>query len=298
LDTLSNILQTLHLRATVFMHACFHGDWAVDSSGEKRATFHMLAHGGCWLHLSDQPEPIALASGDLVVFPHDAKHTLSNSEQCPADDFPRNQPPQVDASGHATNLICGYFEFERHSWNPLLQSLPQVIIIRNEQSSSVPLMETLGRFLCYEMESDHPGHDLLINRLSEILFIHVVRCYMAVHERHGFIAALADQQIGKALHLMHSKPQKPWSIESLASAVAMSRSAFAERFSRLVEISPLQYLTRWRMTVANELFRNTAQSVAEVALACGYQSEGAFSKVFKKHFGYGPGKARGSRESK
>ena len=296
MDVLSDILRTLHLRAEVFLHACFRGDWAVDTSGERRATFHMVARGGCWLHMPDGSEPIALASGDLVVFPHDAEHTLSNSEQSPNNDFPRNQPASPEASGPAVTLICGYFEFERHSWNPLVAAMPGVMVIRNEASAAVPLMDTLGRFLYYEVETGQLGSSLLIDKLSEILFIHVIRSHMNSCKDHGFIAALADSQIGKALSKVHESPAEGWSVESLAKEAGMSRSAFAERFSRLVEMTPMQYLTYWRMTQANERFLTTEQSVAQVAESCGYQSEAAFAKVFKKQFGYGPGQARKLRK--
>ncbi len=292
MDVLSDILRTLRLRAQVFLHACFRGDWAVDSSGEHRATFHMVERGNCWLHMADQVEPVSLSGGDLVVFPHDAQHTLSNSPQPPAADFPRNRLPDPDAAGPGVTLICGYFEFERHSWNPLIAAMPELMVIRNEEASSIPLMETLGRFLCYEVETRQMGSSLLIDKLSEILFIHVVRSHVETSNDQGFIAALADPQVGKALGRIHESPAENWSVESLARAVGMSRSAFSERFSRLVEISPMQYLTRWRMTQANELFLNTEQSVAQVALQCGYQSEVAFAKAFKKHFGYGPGRVR------
>jgi AraC-like DNA-binding protein len=296
MDVLSDILRTLRLRAQVFLHACFRGDWAVDSSGEHRATFHMVARGNCWLHMAGRDEPIALAGGDLVVFPHDAQHTLSNSPQLPAEDFPRNRLPGPEASGPAVTLICGYFEFERHSWNPLIAAMPQVMVIRNEDAASIPLMDTLGRFLYYEVETGQMGSSLLIDKLSEILFIHVMRSHMEACKEHGFIAALADPQIGIALGRIHEAPAENWSVESLAHAARMSRSAFSERFSRLVEMSPMQYLTHWRMTQANELFLNTEQSVAQVAERCGYQSEAAFAKVFKKQFGYGPGQARKRRE--
>jgi len=292
MDVLSDILRTLHLRAEVFLHACFRGDWAVDTSGERRATFHMVASGGCWLHMDDLPEPIALTGGDIIVFPHDAAHTLSNSESTPADDFPRNQVPALETQGPAVILICGYFDFDRHSWNPLLESLPQVLVIRNEDALKIPLMETLGRFLTYEVESTQAGSNLLIDKLSEILFIHVIRSYMEKNKEKGFIAALADKHIGNALSKIHEKPSENWSVESLAQAVGMSRSAFAERFSRLVEMTPMSYLTHWRMTQAYEIFLTSEQSVAQVAEQCGYQSEVAFAKAFKKHFGFGPGQAR------
>ncbi len=296
MDVLSDILRTLHLRAEVFLHACFRGNWAVDTSGEQRATFHMVARGDCWLHRPGNAEPLALASGDLVVFPHDARHTLSNNAQPPPTDLPRNQVPNSPASGPAVTLICGYFALDRHRWNPLLEAMPEMMLIRHEASASVPLMDTLGRFLYYEVESGQAGSELLINKLSEILFIHVVRSYMEACRQHGFIAALADPQLGKALSEIHDQPAAHWTVDRLALAAGMSRSAFSERFSRLVRMAPMQYLSHWRMTQAHEMFHSTTSSVAHVAQACGYQSEVAFAKAFKKHFGYGPGQARRNRE--
>lgn len=292
MDLLSDILRSLQLRAEVFLHACFRGDWAVDTSGDRRATFHLLARGGAWLHMPGWEEPIGLAGGDLVVFPHDAKHTISNREMPPADDFPRNRIPGNGGSGPAATLICGYFDFARHSWNPLLEALPEVMVIRSDESANGPLMDTLGRFMQYEVEQGLLGASLLIDKLSEILFIHVVRNHMERAQTQGFIAALADAQIGKALSKIHQDPAHPWSVATLAQAAGMSRSAFAERFSRLVEMTPMQYLTRWRMTLANQLFLTSDQSVAQAAERFGYQSEAAFAKAFKKQFGYGPGRAR------
>jgi AraC-like DNA-binding protein len=231
-----------------------------------------------------------------VVFPHDAKHTITNMETPPDEDFPRNQLSSPDTPGPAVTLICGYFDFARHSWNPLMDALPEVVVIRSDESARVPLMDTLGRFMAYETENSQIGSSLLIDKLSEILFIHVVRSHMKHSAERGFIAALADPQIGRALSNIHEFPAQPWSVERLAQAAGMSRSAFAERFSRLVEMTPMQYLTRWRMTRANELFLTTEQSVAQVAERCGYQSEVAFAKAFKKHFGYGPGHARKIRK--
>jgi AraC-like DNA-binding protein len=292
MDVLSDILRTLRLRAEVFLHARFRGEWAVDASGERRATFHWIARGESWLHMPGRSEPIALTRGDLVVFPHDAKHTICHSETPPVDDMPRNQISQTTATGPSVTLICGYFDFERHSWNPLVAALPEMLVIRDEESAEVPLMDTLGRFLYYEVERGLMGSSLLVDKLSEILFIHVIRSHMENCKGHGFIAALADGRIGKSLRNMHERPADKWSVESLAKVAGMSRSAFAARFSGLTEMTPMQYLTRWRMTLANERFLTSDESVAQVAESCGYRSEVAFAKVFKKHLGYGPGEAR------
>ncbi len=292
MDVLSDILRTLRLRATVFLHACFYGDWAVDTSGDKRATFHMVVRGGCWLHLPGQNAPIALTGGDLIVFPHDAEHTISNSPNPPPATFPRNRPPPQDQEAQGVTLICGYFEFERHQWNPVLESLPEVMVVHEQSGTGMPFSDTLGRTLAYEVETEQSGGELLVDRLSEILFIHVVRRHLATNRGKGFIAAMADERIGRVLSRIHAAPAEAWSVESMAELAGQSRSAFSSRFTQLAGLSPMLYLTRWRMTLANERFLTTAESVDQVAEKVGYQSGIAFAKAFKRHFGYGPGAAR------
>ena len=293
MDLLGDILDTFKLSASVFLHANFCGAWAVDSSGEQKATFHMVARGACWLHLPGEGVPIGLRAGDLVVFPHDALHTIANSEVPPAPEFPRNQASENSADGPATSLICGYFQFESHNWNPLLNALPEVMLIRGEESANTALMDTLIRFIIYETESNSPGGSVVIDKMSEVLFIHVVRTYIHNEDiSDGYIAALADKQVCTAITEIHQQPGASWTVESLAEKAGMSRSAFATRFHRMVKMTPMQYVTCWRMQRAFEQFKTTKQSVTQVAENYGYRSEASFSKAFKKHFGYGPGAVR------
>lgn len=293
MDILSDYLKTFRLSAHVFLHSNFCGSWAVDTSGEEKATFHMIARGAAWLHLPDGRAPIALRSGDVVVFPHDAIHTISNSETPPPPEQPRNQPSKATNEGPNTTLICGYFEFERHSWNPLLNALPKVMVIQSEDTANTALMDDVIRNIVYETETEGAGSDVVIDKLSEVLFIHVVRTHMQQQKTSsGFIAALADKQISKGMALFHANPGGSWSVESLASNAGMSRSAFADKFHKLVGITPMQYVTCWRMQLAHERLATTKASVTEVAEQSGYQSEVAFAKAFKKHFGFGPGVVR------
>jgi len=298
MDILSDYLKTFRLSAHVFLHSNFCGTWAVDTSGEEKATFHMIARGAAWLHLPDGSSPIALRSGDVVVFPHDALHTISNSETPPSPNQPRNQPSPATDEGPNTTLICGYFEFERHSWNPLLNALPDVMVIKSEDTANTALMDDIIRNIIYETETEGAGSDVVIDKLSEVLFIHVVRTHMQQQKTSsGFISALADKQISKAMASFHSNPGESWSVESLATMAGMSRSAFAEKFHKLVNMTPMQYVTCWRMQRAHEQLTSTKESVMQVAEQSGYQSEAAFAKAFKKHFGFGPGAVRKKKKT-
>lgn len=291
MDILSDILQACRLNAEVFLHSSFCGSWAVDSSGSNQATFHVVARGSAWLHMpgSEQAEP--LRAGDLVVFPHDAEHVLSNSVQRPGPEVPLNQPG--DESGPSTSMICGYFKFAESHWNPLLEAMPDYLIIRNETTPDTGQMDSLLNFMIYEAEAGHLGADAVINRLSDILFIHVVRAYIAQQQPDtGFIAALADRKLAASLNAFHQAPQQPWSVDSLAKQANMSRSAYADHFHRTVGNTPMQYVAQWRMQTAYELLTTTQQSTRQIAENSGYQSEASFAKAFKKHFGKGPGAVR------
>lgn len=292
MDALSRALEDFALQASVFLHADFCGAWAVDTSGDSRATFHMVAGGTCWLHQGAEREPIALGSGDLVVFPHDAVHTLTDSPTPPPPSLPRNQPC-TGAVGAPTTLICGYFDFGERRWNPLLDALPEMILVRSEDIAHTQAMEGLIRFLIYESEQHQTGGAAVVNKLAEVLFIHVLRCYLhSTRSRRGYLAALADRHVGHALALMHSEPGRPWRLAQLAELVGLSRSAFAQRFAQLVGETPMHYLSRWRMQQAYRALTRGDASVGQVARDYGYASEASFGKAFKQVMGLGPGEVR------
>ncbi len=296
MDVLTDLLRTFHLSARVFLHANFCGRWAVDTSGEARATFHLVTRGGAWLHLPGRSNSIALRGGDLVVFPHDAPHTLSHSEAPPTPDIPLNQPECGEPDGATTTLICGFFAFDPQRWNPLLNSLPAAIVLRAEETADTAFMDALMRAIAYECNSGLPGGPVVTDRLAEVLFIHVVRTHMHQSDlTDGYIAALGDRQVSRALQAVHESPGDNWSVERLASLVGMSRSAFAQHFQRLVGMPPMQYVTCWRMQRALGDLQEARAPVMAVAERFGYASEAAFAKAFKRHFGYGPGAVRRGR---
>lgn len=295
-DILSPLLRSFALRANVFFHSSFSGSWTLDTSGEHKATFHVISRGLCWLHLPDKAEPVALQGGDLVVFPHDAPHTIANAPVLDRSDNYQTSTENEGPSGPSTSFICGYFEFDQNSWNPLLDALPEVIIIKGAEATHTALMESLMRLIISEAESNLLGMELVIDRLCDVLFIHVARtCLNRKEYQQGFLRALADQQISKALQQVHEHPELNWSVQSLAGQAGMSRSAFAEKFGRLVGVSAMHYVTQWRMMYAYSLLSKTREPMATIAEKCGYSNEAAFSKAFKRIYAKGPGLVR--RES-
>lgn len=292
-DVLSDVLSVFRLSARVYLHASFCGAWAVDIADHKKAPFHVIAAGSCWLHFPDRRAPVVLGAGDLVVFPHDAPHALAASAEPPGPEAPRNRPASGAIEGPFTTLLCGDFDIERQAWNPLLDALPDVIIARHNDPANAQRLDAMLNLIVSEAGSDEPGGKAVVDKLAETLFVHVVRTYLRQQQAEaGYLAALVDTHVGLALQAIHEHPERKWTVEELARVAGQSRSVFADRFQRLAGVAPLQYLTRWRMRRAHQWLTNGADSVARVAERCGYDSEAAFAKVFKRHAGVGPGAAR------
>ncbi len=293
MDVISDILRLLELRASVYFHSHFCGSWAVDGANDYRATFHLVARGNGWVHLSDEGRDIALTGGDLIVMPRPVAHSISGSAQAP--EHIEGFPPAASADDATIRLVCGYFDFSSPQANPLLEAMPDVVIIRNEDPSRPPAMAQLLQDIARETESDAPGADVVVERLSAILFIQVVRAFMQQGEVHtGVLAALADDKLARAVQAVHEDPGARWSVEGLATVAGMSRSAFAKRFQEVAGMGPMQYVTQWRMQTAYELLRTTQQSVSQVADTLGYSAEASFRKAFKQQMGVGPGVVRKS----
>ena len=293
MDTISDILNLLNLRASVYFHSSFCGSWSIDGGNDYRATFHLIARGNCWLHMPEQNKVIALRGGDLIVFPRDIRHAISSSTESaepPTDASSAQQPLNQEPT---TSLICGYFDFDSPQANPILDAMPDLIHIRNETPARASMLDSVLRHITIETEHAQPGADVIVDRLSEVLFIQVIRSYMLQSGiQAGLLAALADTRLARAIRSVHVDPAYAWSVDKLAAVAGMSRSAFASHFQAVAGITPMQYVTNWRIQTAYEKLRSGTASVAQIAQQSGYQSEAAFSKAFKKHTGSGPGAVR------
>lgn len=302
MDVISDILHLLSLRASVYFHSRFCGHWAIDGANEYSATFHLVARGNCWLHLPSKQLLIPLTGGDLLVFPRDIMHSISHSETPPlAEHFDTSIDSQLvtnsdlisDTTSAETSLICGYFDFDSPLANPLLNAMPDVLHIKNEDPGRSSRMNSILRFITTETESELPGSDAVVDKLSEILFIHVIRAFMSQHESHtGLLSALSHPQINKSIQEIHKRPEFRWSLDSLADVAGMSRSSYASHFKQLTQITPMQYVTEWRMQLAYERLRDGSESVAQIAEHAGYYTEASFRKAFKQHMGITPGGVR------
>lgn len=228
------------------------------------------------------------------------------SETIDLQEWLRRNPPRADGTykvegkGEVTYFIGGTFFFENHESHPLLKVLPTFLHFSGtsgrtgENGKVVDWFGTTLEFISTEAAMRRPGAETIITRLSDILFIQAVRAYASAvsGEQPNWFAAAADPQVGEAIANIHRTPQSPWTVEQLATLSGMSRSAFANRFAKLVGESPLRYLARWRMHKAIEMIQEGRLATAEIAYRVGYESEAAFSKAFKKWNGQGPGAYR------
>ncbi len=265
-------------------------------SPSQLAHFAMVTRGHCWLSVEGIADPMPLAGGDCFLLPPGSSYTLRDNPRTRPRSFcevaPRNRSQVIEygGGGAPTTVVSGWFQFEQTSVKILKRLLPLLILVRADQARSLALHTTLN-LLASEMAEPAPGSDLVVNRLADVLFIQCIRAHFGSRSeacKRGVLHAVFDPQIGVAMKSMHEDVEKPWTVESLAAACGMSRSAFAAKFKELVGETPLEYLTNWRMHKATALLRKGDKKLFDVAKAVGYESDAAFSKAFKRAFGVAP----------
>lgn len=294
MDALSTILDTFRLQVEIINNAQYCGEWAIDTSGNRHVSFHLVVHGDCIITSDSLEQPECLKPGDFVMFPHDAEHRLESSLACAAK---VNQQAALGyeqgAADDGVGLLCGYFRFTHPMNNPLIDVLPEVLIKRRAGMHKKGSFAQLLNFIQAESLSPLAGSRAAINRSTESLFILILREFITESKQTtGLAAALANSKLAKALDAIHTQPEFKWTVDKLAGIANMSRSAFAEQFKRYLHESPIDYLTRWRMQNAWRWLQEEELSMAEVAERCGYETEAAFAKAFKRIIGIGPGEAR------
>lgn len=302
MDVLTDVLQTVRVNAACYGRVELKAPWGVLVPSGEHALFHVVIEGSCWLEVAGE-EPMLLSAGDVVAVPQGSEHVLRDDPTTvprPLQEMFDCREPLSGQLLHAVPnearsvLVSGCLRFEDRHNNPLLSVLPRVVLVQGEHGRAVRWLETTLQFIACEAASDRPGAATVMNRLADILFIQLVRAYLAgsSESERGWLRALSEPQVGTALGLIHQNPEQSWTVAVLASKVGMSRSAFASRFTQLVGEPPLHYVTRWRMQKAAGMLRAGHATLAEIAERVGYESEAAFSKAFKRWAGAAPGAYR------
>jgi AraC-like DNA-binding protein len=321
-DTLSEVLSAVHLTGSVFFDVTASAPWVAEAppaaqiadkvtpGAQHAIEYHVVTRGSCWITLLGDGafEPVRLTEGDIAVIPHGDPHVVSSApgmraetnldiHRRPEDDneLPFRLRTGGDGPGD-THLICGFFSCDARPFNPLLESLPRFMRFgRDASRASSGLLDQFIRLASAETANKRAGSQGILNRLSELMFVEVIRLHMdqlATGADTGWLAGLRDPLVGRALTLLHARPAHAWTLEELAAEAGTSRSALADRFGQLVGCAPIQYLTQWRMQIAARRLAEPGVKVSTVGFEVGYASEAAFSRAFKKVVGRSPGQWR------
>ncbi len=328
MDVLSEVLRVVRISGAIHFCAEFTHPWAILSSppemlagrlfpgAEAITPFHMATSGQCALSWGSVA-PIAFEAGDVVVFARGAQHVLASQadiEPVPIKDIYRPSSERIAVLQHGgggmeSRFICGFLHSDQR-FAPLLDTMPALTIVRirdgallleaytdtGRYAEPVRLQESPGWWqaaiahLESEASRSGPGNRAVLARLSELLFMEVLRWQLTYlsNGHSGWLAGLNDKHVGRALSLMHADPARPWTVDDLAREAGISRAALAKRFVDLVGDSPMQYLAGWRMHLARSLLRESNVGIAQLAARVGYESEAAFSRAFRRAVGIPP----------
>jgi AraC-like DNA-binding protein len=328
MDVLSDVLRVVRLSGAVFFTADFSSPWAIESpmpdmlasamlpEAECVVLFHILVEGQCEVECP-RHQLMTMASGDVIVFPRGERHTMRShdaGQPTPIESIVslgRHDEPQqllYGGGGRTSRFVCGYLNCDQR-FSPLVEALPTMLMVRSRddystieavdasgsrptvlpQGSSTWLGTTL-KFTVHEARAARPGNVAMLGRLTELMFVEILREYMQrlPASQSGWFAAVNDPHVGKALRLLHADPVRDWTVDALAREVALSRSVLAQRFVELVGEAPMRYLANWRMQLAKQMMREGTHNIQEVATRVGYDSEAAFNRAFKRATGSPP----------
>lgn len=309
-DALSDVLGVFRVRGAALLTGEFRAPWAWTSPRSNEVArvltleplryrvvvFHIVARGSCWL--LGENGPVTLGEGDVVAFPRGAAHTMGAGE---ADPIPIAGllPPQpwrtlptleYGGGGEATRIVCVYLRCDALPFDPLTASLPEHLIVRAGESEASRWFDATVRYLVHEARSGGPGVKAQIARLTETMFVEMIRLHMATLEAGdtGWLAGLKDPHIGEVLRQIHAAPLDPWTLDRLARSVGLSRTVLSERFRASIGKSVMRYLAEWRLQLAAQALAREDLNNAMAARIAGYASEAAFGRAFRRFAGLSP----------
>jgi AraC family transcriptional regulator, alkane utilization regulator len=311
MDALSDVLKSVRLEGAVYLTAEFTAPWCIRgecglptvraklAGAEHVAFFHFLTEGACKVRLAEGGEVYDAAAGDLILFPQEGRHLMgsdlhlapmeADAAAAPSSGFKGDVfHMRYGGGGAVTRFTCGYLACSRSVFRPLFEALPRVLCIPMGDASA--LLRVLLPAGVRESSAGQPGGASMLAKLAEFMFVEAMRRHLdrLPAMGRGWLAAVRDTHVGKALALLHAEPGRPWTVDKLAQEVALSRSALAERFTALIGEAPMHYLTRWRLALAAQALRSGSDAVARIAERSGYESEAAFNRAFKREFGVPP----------
>jgi AraC-like DNA-binding protein len=315
-DVLSDVLRTIRLSGSLQFCVAASGAWQTDdkpslarlgSGGTRTVPFHIVAEGACWLRIEDRT--VALAAGDIVAFPFGTGHVVGSGAGGPVVNPTSDLPPKpwrdipllrYGEGQVGVRLLCGYLTCDAINFQPLRSALPVLLHARTSSAGDADWLKATVRQIVAEADNPRTGSRSLLERLTEITFIELLRHRIAEAPpgSGGWLAALADPQLGRALALIHEEPSRDWTVPALAKSAGLSRSSLAERFEAMLETSPMRYIRDWRLYLASAALATTTRPIAAIAEDAGYGTEAAFNRAFSKTYGMPPSKWRQAARSK
>ena len=295
-DALTELFRTLRLRGAVYYARDFSSPWGIRFPARPHAQFHVALGGSC--HVEAAGQSLVLKENEVVLFPTGIPHLISDGGESVREG--REVVQAIMAGGSpfpgevpSVRLLSGHFEFDRQGKHPVITALPPLTHAALASEMDAGLFAALFPMLAAEAGSGRPGTQALMERLAEIFLVQLLRAHFRASSSHvGILGAMFDPKLGAALAAIHTRWHQPLSVDDLAKMAGMSRSAFAERFKRVTETSPIAYLAQWRLLKSRQLLEEDELSITQIAEACGHLSTEEFSRAFKRAFGVSPSKLR------
>ena len=309
-DVLSTLLKSVRIAGS--LQFCVHaaGNWQTDGTPRMSKVaqtavpvipFHVVANGKCWIRM--EGHDLDLQAGDVVAFPFASGHALGLGEGgptiCPTEDLPPRPWADVPILRYgdgelSTRLLCGFIQLEAMNFRPLREALPVVIQIKSRAPGTSTLVRAAVHELIAEADAKNPGGTSVVERLTEIILIELLRSEMVARQgmAKGLLAGMTDPIVARALGAMHQSPKENWTVASLARTCATSRTVLADRFDAVIGKSPMRYLREWRLFLASNALAGTPRPISHIAEEAGYDTEAAFSRAFSRQHGVPPARWR------
>ncbi|MEH6650669.1 MAG: AraC family transcriptional regulator [Motiliproteus sp.] len=295
MDPLSSILKNVRLEGSVYFNACFSAPWGLDLGQNKRAYFHIVVRGTCYIQVGEKKD--LLQGGDIVILPHGIAHQIFDDPSSDCVDAQQVVPGLISGinpfegkdQSRDIDILCGYFDFNDSAPSCFLNSLPDVIHLTQEHRIHFSFLDNALSLITQETKTKSLGREILIDKITELMFVQIIRVHVNLNENEqNIFSALNDRVLSVALQLMHTEPEKSWTVDSLAKATGMSRSRFSNHFHDFIGEPPMHYLHSCRMQVAKQKIEETESPLNIISEEVGYASDSAFKTAFKKFFGNSP----------
>jgi len=314
MDALSDALRAVKLSGAVYLSAEFSAPWCVEGrvdavlfaaylpTYKRLIAYHLVVEGSLRAQIAaDDASTIEVCAGEILVVPQGETHLLGSASGLRPASFAQVATDEIETNagevmnlkygggGARTRIVCGFLACDEVLSNPLIASLPRIFKVDVRKGGAAWLESSL-RFAAEEVGASRTGRAIVLAKLSELLFVEVVRRYVDTmpEGQKNWLAGLRDRFVGRALQILHGKPAHAWTVDELAREVGLSRSALARRFTDFLEQPPMQYLAQWRLLVAAQQLRDGVAPITDVASDAGYESEAAFNRAFKREFGLPP----------